>query len=160
MANTSLPSPTAKNSAKPSALLQQLQADFPDFTFKSGPKFAFHPPHTIILAENPSETLAKTALLTLHELGHAVSGHQDYQTHVERLKIEREAWDAAKKLFQKYQNQGLIPSDTPWDENFIEEQLDTYRNWLHTKSLCKTCGLTRFQTPDGTYHCPRCDILQ
>ena len=69
---------------------------------------------------------------------------------VERLRMESEAWARARELAAKYR--------VEVDENLIQEQLDTYRDWLHKKSRCPICGLTRFQTPDSVYRCPKCDL--
>ena len=114
------------------SFLSQLRQDFPEYVFKTGKKFAFRFPKTIIFG--PSE--AQEELLALHELSHAILKHKDFKLDVERLKME---------------NQIEV------DEDFIQEQLDTYRDWLHKKSRCPICELTRFQTPDGEYHCPRCE---
>ena len=70
---------------------------------------------------------------------------------VERLKMENEAWEKACELARHY--------DIEINEDLIQEELDTYRDWLHQKSRCPVCGLTRFQTPDSRYHCPRCENL-
>ena len=102
-------------------------------------------------------------LLALHELGHALSGHKDYTVDVERIRIESEAWEKAKTVYQNYKKQAkkdlelaeILPE---WDEDFVQDKLDTYRDWLHKKSRCPECGLTRFQDSDG-YHCPRCENL-
>ena len=126
-------------------LKKQLKLDFPEFNFKDGPKFLWRPPKTIVFG--PAEE--NDYLLALHELGHALSGHTSFDTDIRRLKIESEAWNKARDLCQKY--------NIEYDEDFAEAQLDTYRNWLHTKSKCKTCGLTCYQTPNGKYHCPHCD---
>ena len=64
--------------------------------------------------------------------------------------MEVEAWEKARELAAKY--------DVFIDEELIEQELDSYRDWLHQKSRCPSCGLTRFQTPDGVFHCPRCDV--
>lgn len=63
--------------------------------------------------------------------------------------MERAAWDKAKELAAKY--------DIEINQDLIEDELDSYRNWLHIKSRCKKCGLTRYQTKDGIYHCPHCE---
>ena len=63
--------------------------------------------------------------------------------------MEVEAWDKARELAKKY--------DACIDEDIVQQELDTYRDWLHQKSRCPECGLTRFQTPDSRYHCPRCE---
>ena len=62
--------------------------------------------------------------------------------------MEVEAWEKARELC------GVLV-----DEELIESELDTYRDWLHQKSRCPKCGLTRFQTPDGAFHCPKCDVV-
>lgn len=124
--------------------LTKLSADYPDLIFRHGKKFTFRPPNTIILGQ----PCPNYALLTLHELGHAVLKHKDYKLDVERLKIEAAAWKEAKSLSKKYH--------IKWDKDFAEDQLDTYRDWLHQKSLCKTCQLTRYQSSSGVYHCPGC----
>ena len=64
--------------------------------------------------------------------------------------MEVEAWEKARELAGIYK--------IPIDEELIEGELDTYRDWLHQKSRCPNCGLTRFQTPDGVFKCPKCDI--
>lgn len=127
-------------------LLAKLEKDFPDLRFTKGRKFAFRPPKTIVVG--PVE--AHSDLLLLHEVGHAVSGHRDFKTDVKRLKMEVEAWEKARELADVY--------GVKFNEEVMEGELDTYRNWLHQKSRCPKCGLTRFQTPDGAYNCPRCDV--
>lgn len=130
--------------------VKQLIIDHPNFSYQIGKKFAFRPEKTIILG--PPQL--NFALQTLHELGHALSKHKDYNTHIERLKIESEAWERAKALYSTYQNPPI-----KWLDEYVEDSLDTYRCWLHAKSLCKKCGLTRYQSPDGVYHCPRCETF-
>lgn len=127
--------------------IERLQRDFPDFKFKEGKKFAFRPPKTIILG--PVEPFYE--LLALHEVSHAILKHKDFKMDVERLKMENEAWEKAKELAKHYKIE--------INENLIQDELDTYRDWLHQKSRCPKCGLTRFQTPDSQYHCPRCENL-
>ena len=126
--------------------VKRLQSDYPALIFKKGEKFAFKPPKTIILGkEEPF-----FELLALHEVSHAILKHRDFNLDVERLKMENAAWEQAKILAQKYNVQ--------IDEDFIQDQLDTYRNWLHQKSRCPKCGLTRFQDTNG-YHCPHCEMF-
>lgn len=128
-------------------LVEQLKKDYPDFKFREGRKFAFRPPRTIILG--PEEPGAE--LLLLHEVGHAISQHRDFDVDIKRLKMEVEAWEKARELAVIY--------GVEFDEEMMEMELDTYRDWLHQKSRCPACGLTRFETPDGQYHCPKCENL-
>jgi rubrerythrin len=66
--------------------------------------------------------------------------------------MESEAWEKAKELANHY--------GVEIDENLVQDELDTYREWLHQKSRCPKCGLTRFQTPDSQYHCPSCETFK
>ena len=122
--------------------LQKVKSDYPSLSVKPGKRFLFRPPSTIVYEEGGSP------LLFLHELGHFLIGMNDFKTEVGRLKIEVAAWEKAKEIAPLY--------DVEVDEDLIEAELDSYREWLHQKSRCPKCGLTRFQTPDGVYHCPRC----
>lgn len=128
-------------------LTEKLKKDYPDLRFKEGRKFAFRPPRTIVVG--PEEPDAE--LLLLHEVGHAISGHRDFDVDIKRLKMEVEAWEKARDLASNY--------GVEFNEGVMEGELDTYRDWLHQKSRCPACGLTRFETPDGQYHCPRCENL-
>lgn len=134
-------------------LVKRLSEDYPELRFKPGKRFSFRPPRTInfVLSTgvDKSHEHNNYQLQLLHEVGHALSGHYDFTTEPERLKLEREAWEKARKLCSIY--------NIVYDEEFVEGALDTYRDWLHQRSKCRECGLTRYQTPDGVYHCPRCE---
>ena len=125
----------------------QLYRDYKQFRFKIGKKFAFRPPKTIVLG--PPEPFS--ALLALHEVSHAICEHKAFKTDIERLRMEVQAWEKARELASFY---GIEV-----DEELVQRELDTYRDWLHQKSRCPECGLTRFETSDGVYHCPRCESL-
>ena len=125
-------------------LLEKLRVDFPELRFLPGRKFMFRYPKKVVLG--PVEPSSE--LLLLLEVGHAVLEHKDFRTDVERLKMESLAWEKARELAKKY--------EVEFDEEFAEGELDSYRDWLHKKSRCPKCGLTRFQDADG-YHCPMCE---
>ena len=127
------------------SLLETLKNRYPDYKFCSSKRFLFRPPRTILF--NPDDPNFNSLLL--HELGHATLNHRDFKTDVTRLKMERAAWDQAIKIAAEF--------GVTIDDSLIEEELDSYRNWLHQRSKCKQCGLTCYQTPDGIYHCPHCE---
>lgn len=129
-------------------LIEKLRGDFPFLRFVSGKRFLFRPPRTVVV---PADFSDEENLLLLHEVGHALIGLFDFDTEVERLKIEVLAWEKARELCGLY---GVMV-----DDELIERELDTYRDWLHQKSRCPKCGLTRFQTPDSIWHCSKCDII-
>jgi len=137
--------------------INALKSEFTQFNFISGTRFKWKAPKSIYFDEKLDVPFEYFALLTLHELGHGLCNHKDYKTDVERLKIESEAWQRAKREIDSHsswQSLGIV-----YDEDFAENELDSYRDWLHQKSKCKKCGLTRFQTTDGVYYCPNCNCL-
>ena len=125
--------------------LTRIKQDYPTLKFTQGKRFSFRAPRTITIG--PAEE--NDSLLLLHELGHALLNHQDFGTDVERLKMERAAWEKARELAPRYR--------IVFDDDLVENELDSYRDWLNKKSQCPKCHLTRFQTPDGKYHCPKCE---
>ena len=126
-------------------LLKKIKNDYPELKFLSGKKFSFRPPRTIMVG--PEED--NSSLLLLHEVGHALCRHHDFSTDAERIKMERQAWEKAREIAPRY--------GVEFDDEVVECELDSYRDWLDTKSRCPSCKLTRYQTPDGTYHCPFCE---
>ena len=129
--------------------LELLRAEFPEVRWVWGRRFSWRPPRTVQLG--PAQP--HYVLLALHELGHCLEGHQEFKTEIGRLQLERAAWERARRVWRELQ---LEKQGIAWDEDFVEAQLDTYRDWLHARSRCPECGTTRFQTRDGAFHCPFC----
>lgn len=126
------------------AFLNSLVASFPELSFKPGKKFLFRPKKTVFYAEENKNF----PLLLLHETAHALLGHFSFSTELERLTIERDAWEKTRSLCADFA--------LPFDEEFAEANLDTYRDWLHQKTLCKTCGLTCLEVDSESLYCPFC----
>lgn len=135
-----------------SNFITQLATDYPDFHFTYGKRFSFRAPKTIVIGPEEGDY---TPMLIFHELGHALSGKYCYDLGVERLKIESLAWQEGKKAYESCLASGNYPDLPSWNEDFVEDNLDTYRNWLHTKSKCPACGLTMYEDSDG-WRCPYC----
>ncbi|MDR0979841.1 MAG: hypothetical protein LBM12_01645 [Candidatus Nomurabacteria bacterium] len=142
--------------------MERLKADYPQFKWRIGARFRWRPATRTITVEkwakndrNGQKTAKsagegyvgqKYALLTLHELAHALLGHKDDSCDVLRLKCEAEAWEKVKSdLCGRY--------GVAWDEEFAQDNLDTYRAWLHKKSACPVCKQCRLQTKTGEYVC-------
>ncbi len=126
-------------------LLSRLRADHPDITFVVGDTFKWSSAkRELMMTESEGQSL-----YLLHELSHALLGHADFSLDIDLLRQEREAWDLVRStLASRY--------DVTCDDNLIEDALDTYREWLHARSLCPTCGLTGLQTKTSTYVCMNC----
>lgn len=141
---TPIPSDPPSLSAKNLAFLNTLKSAYPNLIFKPDQKFLFRPPRTIHYLEDNDNF----RLLLLHELAHALLGHFSYQTSLERLKLERDAWERTRALCQTYH--------VPFSEEFAETELNTYRDWHHQKTLCKTCGSSCLELNAKSLYCPFC----
>lgn len=129
-------------------LIKKLANDFPELTIAKGSRFQFSPPNHIFYPPKSPYPNAKNKLLLLHELGHYLIRLNDYSTDIELIEIEALAWQKARELCLGYK--------ISFDEDFAEDCLDSYRNYLHYSSLCKNCQLAGYQDDSGTYHCPLC----
>ena len=114
-------------------------------SFQIGDDFSWDPNRLCIFYEPRANSGPQ---LLLHELGHALLGHNSYKRDIELISMERSAWDKALELSSEYNIK--IPNDLP------EDHLDTYRNWLHSRSLCPNCHFTGLQTKQSEYFCPSC----
>lgn len=127
-------------------LLKTIQDDYPQFSFVEGSVFRWSPESKTIYVDSTSE---QAPLFVLHELGHALLNHQSYTQDINLLKLERDAWEyAIEHLSATY--------DITIDENIVQDNLDTYRDWLHARSLCPACGMTGLQSAYGNYSCLAC----
>ena len=126
-------------------LIEALQKDFPKFTFSIGDENLWLPNEKKIIY------VAKDNVGLLHELGHAICGHKDFVQDVELIHAERDAWNEALELGQKY---GVKIS-----EKRIEESMEWYRDWLHNRSICPDCNQNGIQRrKDRYYECLNCGI--
>ena len=129
-----------------SSLILQLKKDFPQFIFQEADSFRWSPEHqTIFIGQKApySESFA------LHELSHAILNHQDYRHDIDLIKLERDAWDyALNTLAANY--------DIEINDEIIQDNLDTYRDWLHARSKCPTCAATGLQVKRKEYKCIAC----
>lgn len=126
------------------SLLALLKQDNPTLVFKKGEQFQWSPDERTIYYANTTDHAS-----LLHEVAHAALGHTRYRRDIELLKIERSAWDYVTATLVKKYNLVI-------DDKHIEDALDTYRNWLHDRSLCPNCGATGAQTAPRLYICPAC----
>ena len=128
-----------------SSILSTLKKDFPAITFKRSDTFRWSPEEGTIYYADDTDSAS-----LLHEVAHALLKHTHYKYDVALLEIERQAWDVVvSDLSKRY--------DIPVTEEEVENMLDTYRDWLHSRSLCPTCQATGIQADKATYNCLACN---
>lgn len=127
-------------------LLNRLKADFSQFSYVETDSFRWSAESRTIHIDPDSPD---AVLFMLHELGHALLDHRTYGKDIELLQMERDAWHfAVTNLADKY--------DISTNDAIIQDNLDTYRDWLHTRSLCPSCHMSGLQSGHSTYSCLAC----
>jgi hypothetical protein len=135
---------TTTSAKTPNKLIEKIVADYPQFKFKAGGQEHWSPKtKTVTYEAGPDNQYG-----LLHELAHALLGHDNYHSDFELLKLESQAWQTAAKIGKKY---GINI-----DDDHIQNCLDTYRDWLHRRSKCPTCGMHVMQADPRTYKCFNC----
>jgi len=130
-------------------LIAKLQAQFPSLRFTPGQQFCWSPETGDIFYRPSSSANRQPAWSLLHETGHALLGHTAYNADFELLRLEVAAWDKACQLAADL---GL-----EIDNSHIQDCLDTYRDWLHKRSICPNCATKCLQQGDFVhYRCFNC----
>ena len=133
------------SSKTPSQFIERIAKDYPQFKFKPGPQEHWSPRTKTITYELNGDNLQ---FGLLHELAHALLGHDSYRNDFELVKLESQAWQKAAEIGRKY---GVKVSD-----DHIQNCLDTYRDWLHRRSKCPSCGMHALQPNAKSYKCFNC----
>lgn len=132
-------------------LLELLQADYPTLHFTAGNAFRWSPKNQEIQYVLTSKRASDSWSL-LHETGHALLKHAAYKLDFELIALELAAWQKAEELAARY---NIII-----DKDYIENCLDSYRDWLHRRSICPSCGTQALQLDKGTdYRCFNCQHI-
>lgn len=132
--------------SKTPMLLHKVQQDFTSLTFTLDETFRWAPSRKTVYYTHDVDVRPHNLL---HELAHAVLDHHSYTQDIELIQIEREAWEYAQNVLgPKY--------SVIIDEDTIQEALETYRDWLHKRSLCPDCENNGIHTKTGTYKCFAC----
>ena len=122
-----------------------LDAPHGTITLEASANFSWHYQARVVTYD---ATDSHAQILLLHEVGHALLNHQNYDHDIHLLEMERAAWDKAQSFSLDF---GIMI-----DKKMVEDALDTYRDWLHARSLCPSCSSTGVQTATNVYTCLAC----
>jgi ribosomal protein L37AE/L43A len=136
--------------SKVKEFVNKLAKDYPSINFRPG-KQEHWSPKTNTITYNLSQPSKQFNFSLLHELAHALLEHNTYITDFELLKLESQAWELASRLGKKY--------GVKIDDDHIQNCLDTYRDWLHRRSACPTCGTHVLQRDVKNYQCFNCQTI-
>ena len=128
-------------------LIKKLSKKYPAITFEAGDDFHWSFDNQTITYQ---ATDPEAAAHVLHELAHALLQHQNYARDIELIGMERDAWTyASTKLAGDF--------EVAIDKDTVQSALDSYRDWLHSRSTCPRCTATGIETAKYHYHCLACE---
>lgn len=128
-------------------LTSTLQDKYPHIKLAEGKTFYWSPTKSTVYYKS-GDSRPEGLWALLHESGHALLEHARYHTDIELVAMEVDAWERAKALAQD------LSLDI--DEEHVQDCLDSYRDWLHKRSLCPDCALSGVQLDPYTYSCIFC----
>lgn len=129
-------------------LLGRIAQDYPDLKFIESAHFSWHAGKKHVSYRRVGKNTERNMWALLHELGHALLDHADYRYDIELLQMEVAAWEKARELAEHYRLQ--------IDEDYIQDCLDSYRDWLHLRATCPVCYSRSLQASPSHYSCCNC----
>lgn len=128
------------------SLISKAMSLYPQLTFLAGVDFRWEFDSQTITYD-PTDPRFIERLL--HELGHALLQHHTYDRDIDLIGLERDAWHHAKTSL-------AAEFDVIIDTDIIQDDLDTYRDWLHARSTCPACNANGLQLKKHAYRCLAC----
>ena len=132
-------------------LIARLRLTYPELTFSPSDSFYWSPENKEIfyLQSAKDDEIDKWSLL--HEVGHALLDHANYDYDFMLLRLEVDAWEKGQEVASKL--------DMVIDKDHIQDCLDTYRDWIFKRSVCPKCSNKSYQQKDFRhYRCFNCHM--
>jgi hypothetical protein len=129
-----------------SKLFKQIRDDFAAYNFVQEADFRWSPPEKTVF--HPLIGSSEDIWSLLHEVAHGELAHQAYGLDIELIGHEAQAWHYAVNTLAPLYNIEI-------DDDYVQDHLDTYREWLHARSMCPDCEQNGLQT-NSTYRCLNC----
>jgi hypothetical protein len=130
-------------------LVRKLAEAHPHLKFVAGTSFYWSPETSEVFYDSKKVITPNGSWSLLHETSHALLGHTSYKADVELLHLEVAAWSHAVATSNAY--------GVTIDNEYVQDCLDTYRDWLYRRSLCPDCGTQCLQADESNhYRCFNC----
>jgi len=126
-------------------LVERLGKDHPHLNFIAAESFYWCPETTEVFYDQTRADEVSSSWSLLHETSHALLEHESYKADVELLHLEVAAWSHALSIAATYKIQ--------IEDEYVQDCLDTYRDWLYRRSVCPGCGTQCLQTDDSNHYC-------
>ncbi len=123
---------TMTNLSEFNKVLDKLIAFYPDVKFISGKIFSYNPEKRSINYPAKVNNVKKSIYALLHEVGHYACNHVSYDHDLDLLEKELEAWRKARQIASEL--------DINISDKYVDNCLNSYRDWLHQRSQCQLCS--------------------
>ena len=131
------------------SLAKILSAAYPHLNFVAGTAFYWSPETKEVYYDDTKHTEPSSIWSLLHETSHGLLEHTTYSADLELLHLEVAAWDHALVLAKTF--------NIEISDDYVQDCLDTYRDWLYRRSLCPGCGAQCLQSATSNfYRCFNC----
>lgn len=131
------------------SIYNRLVADYPHIHFETGHDFRWSSDTRSII--HPEIKTIDDIFQVFHEIGHAELDHHHYPSDAVLVDMEAAAWQYAKtELAPKYTPDCSLPN------TLVDDSLDSYRKWLHDRSVCPHCEAVGVEKKPGEYFCLSC----
>jgi hypothetical protein len=128
------------------SLVAKITGDFPDILFVASDDFHWSFSEHTVYYDKASDSTADL----IHEVAHAALRHATYERDVQLIEMERAAWEYATLTLGPRYSVAIC-------EETVEDSLDTYRDWLHSRSTCPSCQATGIEIKKYEYKCLACE---
>ena len=125
-----------------------IMADNCDINFAKADEFYWSAENNTVYYDPERLHTAEGVYRLIHEIGHAANNHKNFLSGIQLLSLEAEAWESARQIAEQY--------DVVIAEDYIEKCLDSYRDWLHTRSTCPACKTVSVEATENQYKCFNC----
>ena len=85
----------------------------------------------------------------LHEFGHGLCSHKDYDLAIDLVRHEQEAWDKAYELAKKFK--------VKIKDDLVADSMTSYYAWLHKRAICPKCHEEGLEIEKNSYKCFFCN---
>lgn len=126
----------------------ELLTAFPEQTFAAGNDFVYDSADDIVYYDSDNLHSDTGRLSLLHEIAHARLAHFHYTSDLELFIMETKAWALTRQLADQYA--------VAIDDDYIDDCLQSYANWLEQRATCPLCDNFSLQQGHSTYRCFRC----
>ncbi len=128
--------------------MDEIMAYYPSLYFIQSSRFVWSPAQRTVYYPDYDIRQEYNQLGLLHEIGHAELGHTTYHSDIHLLGMEVDAWIYARQKAPVF--------SIAVDEAHVDSCLESYRVWVHKRSVCPRCEFHGVQITPTKYRCFMC----